>query len=539
MAPSSPHLTELFGPHALEALRDGLVAVTGYDVSILDADGLPMVRPLSLERLNLRAEALRQTIRTSPDHGADLTVPIVVDGCHLGVMVLGQAAADASPSADRRAEAVQCLHLIADATAQLWLQGRHLQQRVDQMSTLVRLSTLLAGKGDLASVLNTVAESAAHVMNAKAASIRLIDDERQELVPAAVYNLSDQYLAKGPITLDKSRIDREALDGNLVYVADMATDPRTQYPEDARREGLASILCTGMIYRGRPVGVMRIYSATQRTFDDSQRQLLQALGQLAGAAIANAQLETRRRDAERVQRQVQLAADVQRRMMPTDLPRVPPFDVAVRYEPSFEVGGDFYDVIRFANGLGVVVGDVVGKGVAAGLLMASVRASLRAHAQNLYDINRIMANVNASLTADTSDNEFATVFYGTLDSQTMRLTYSSAGHEPALLLRGGRFVDLDVGGMVVGVDAAATYDKAIVHLQPHDVLLAYTDGVTDASNFNGEKFGRQRICQAVLDMADRSAHDIVQHVLWQTRRFAGLNRRPDDMTILAVKVLPT
>jgi len=119
---------------------------------------------------------------------------------------------------------------------------------------------------------------------------------------------------------------------------------------------------------------------------------------------------------------------------------------------------------------------------------------------------------------------------------TRRLTYCSAGHEPALLLRDGQFIELSVGGIPLGIDAAQRYEKGLIDLSPGDVLLLYTDGVTDASSFEGRKFGRERVRQAVLAASSGGARDIVNHVLWETRRYVGLNYRPDDMTLVAVKV---
>jgi sigma-B regulation protein RsbU (phosphoserine phosphatase) len=383
-----------------------------------------------------------------------------------------------------------------------------------------------------------VNKSAAEVLNVKAASIRLLDDEERELLPKSVYNLSREYLNKGPVLLSGSPIDLQATSGEVVYVSDMASDPRILYPADAAREGLASILVVGLVYRGRKVGVMRIYSDQVRQFSEDERQLLRAVAQLSAAAIEHARLDEARQQAERVRRQVQLAADVQRRMMPTSKTHMPPFDIAARYEPCFELGGDFFDLIPIERTLGLVVGDVVGKGVAAGLLMASVRASLRAYIEDVYDLDEIMAKVNAAMTRETRDDEFATVFYGTLDADSLRLTYCSAGHDPALLLRDGQFTELGIGGMAVGVSREQRYEKGLITLRGGDVLLMHTDGVTDAMNFGGEKFGRQRLHQAVLDAAEQDAQSIVNHVLWEVRRFIGLNAPSDDITLLAVKVDP-
>lgn len=558
-------LADILNVAALQEIQDGYTAVTGLEAQFIDAEGLPVTQPSVCERLTERREALLRELEGPLNRRFE--APIEAEGERLGAIVLTgqvmdetcrQHLAEAEALADRfaiepdhrdefvnaiqhvgasrQSEAVRFVYLLADAVAEVCRQDIEQAQRADELGTLYRLSTLLAEKRDLQQVLDTVAREAASVLEAKAASIRLLDAGGRELLPQAVYNLSREYLDKGPILLERSRIDQRALEGEVVYVPDMATDERTLYPDDARREGLASILSAGLSYRGKKIGVIRIYSAERRTFSAFERHLLNAIGQLAAAAIDNVRLARERREAQRVQRQVELAADVQRRLLPAGPPASDAFEVAGRYEPCFELGGDFYDFLQFEETLGIIVGDVVGKGVAASLLMATVRAALRAHAEDTYDLDSIMAKVNAGLARDTGDNEFATVFYGTFDARTFRLTYASAGHEPALLLRDGRFIELSEGGMVLGVDPRAWYEKGLIDLLPGDILLAYTDGVMDATNFNDEKFGRDRIRRAMLYAADGSAQDIVNHILWEVRRFVGLNRAADDMTLVAAKV---
>jgi len=564
-------LTDFLNVSALQEIQDGYAAVTGLSAIIVDNDGRPLTQPSDCPRLSERREALRETLLRDLEGPLNkrFDVPIVVDDKRLGSFVLtGERLVevcahyresaehiadrfDITPEhreeflkavenvgASRQHEAVRFVFILADAIAEVCRQNIEMRQRVDELGTLYRLSTLLAAQRDLQQVLETVAASAADVLGMKAASIRLLEPSGKELVLKAVHNLTPEYLNKGPILFDKSEVDKASLhgDGQVVYIEDMATDPRTIYPQDAKREGLASILSAGMVYRGKRVGVMRVYSGEPRTFTDFEKHLLHAIANLAAAAIEDVRHEAERAEAHRVRRQVQLAADVQRRLMPSVPPNVAGFDVAGRWEPSFELGGDFFDFIPFEHTLGVVLGDVVGKGVPASLLMATVRAAIRAHAEDTYDLDEIMAKVNSGLTRDTRDNEFATAFYGTFDNTTGRLTYCSAGHDPALLLRDGAFVELTVGGTVLGVDYHSRYDKGLVDLKVGDVLFIYSDGVPDAMNFNGDKFGRDRIRQALLYAADMDAHGIVNHVLWEVRRFVGLNAAADDMTLVAVRV---
>lgn len=562
-------LTDFVDLRTLQDVQDSFTALTRLSTAIRDASGQQITsktdstRAESLQALDwLVADAL------SGDGGSNgLSAPIIVAGHQLGSITVDRRChSAASPSQEQRfrqlarhigvpderldelveaaaesfgpnrAAGVQLLYLMANSIARLCYQGHQLRRRFDELSTLYEMSTILSGQRDLQQVLDAAARSAVEAMGVKAAMIRLLDDSGVELVPRSVYNLSQAYLDKGPILVEKSVMFREALTGEVVYIENMTTDPRVLYPEDAEREGLVSVLCSGISYQGRPIGVMQLYTATRREFSSEEINLLRAIAQLAAAAINTAKLDARRQETERLERQLRMAADVQKRMLPHDLPSVPGLEIAARYVPSFELSGDFYDFIDFQPNLGVAIADVAGKGVAASLLMAAVRSSLRAYAQDVYDIDEIVARVNAALCRDTLANEFATLFYGVIDSRNKRFTYCNAGHEPPLLLRNGKFIPLEAGGMVVGVDPAQKYDRGIIDLLPGDLLLIYTDGLPDALNFAQQKFGRQRILNAMREVARQNAHQAANHILWEMRRFVGLNRLTDDTTLVVIKV---
>lgn len=316
----------------------------------------------------------------------------------------------------------------------------------------------------------------------------------------------------------------------------MLKDERVLYPDEARREGMASMLCAPIVYQGDRIGVLQIFTAQTRRFSSFERQLIRSMAQLLATAIESTRLEQQRTENERLSRQLTLAADVQRRMLPGDMPRVEPLDVAARYVPSYELSGDFFDFLPLERHLGVVVGDVVGKGIAASLRMASVRASVRAFAQDIYDLNDIIERVNIALTKDTRDDEFVTLFYGVFDPDRLRLSYCNAGHEPPLLLHRGEVYPLTTGGMILGVDEQQPYEVGLFDLQVGDVMLLYTDGLTEAMNYQGQQFGRRRIEQALRESADGCASDILNHVLWEKRRFTGVQRTSDDLTLVVVKV---
>ncbi|MEO0587125.1 MAG: SpoIIE family protein phosphatase [Planctomycetota bacterium] len=566
-----PSLTDFLDLDALQEVQDAFASVTRLATVIRDADGNPLTLPTDAAQ-RAAADRIVESLIEADDDSGRYEAPILVEGVELGSIVVEEQAMSDLPLDDHRAllaelaeelelpearaqtlidaaektyvanraAAVQLLYLLANAIARLCYEEHQSRRRVEELTVLYRVSRVLSASRDLQSVLDTASRSVAELMNARAVAIRLIDPAKHdELVVASVYNLSSAYLEKGAVHVDDSPMLQEAVSGELVYVEDMLSDPRVVYPEDARREGLVSMLCAGLNHQGRPIGTLQVYSGERREFATFDRRLMVAIAQLVGAAIVNRRLDRQREQSQRVIRQLHLAADVQRRMLPTELPDVPPFRIAAKYVPSMELAGDFYDVLELEGSLGVTVGDVVGKGIAASLLMASVRASLRAYAQDLYDLDEVIARVNNALCRDTQMSEFATLWYGVLDPRTMRLTYCNAGHDPPILIRDGRIVQqLDVGGMIVGVEPNTPYAKQVVQLEPGDTLIVYTDGLLDAFNADDEKFGRERAEAAAVESAARqsSAEAILHDILWAQRQFTGRHRSSDDCTLLVTRV---
>ncbi len=176
-------------------------------------------------------------------------------------------------------------------------------------------------------------------------------------------------------------VDAAALSGQTVYIEDAPNDPRVRYPQEARREGIRSGLVTGMFHRGKPIGVLRVYTGKKHRFSAFEAGLLRAMAAQAASAIETARLHQEELQAERVRKQIMMASDVQRRMIPTKAPRHGRLSFAALYQPSLGLGGDFYDFIELPEDrIGVAIADVVGKGIPAALMMASVRSVLRATA---------------------------------------------------------------------------------------------------------------------------------------------------------------
>lgn len=523
----------------LEHLQDAFSAVLGAPVCICSPDGEPLIdAPDPADWDRALPSGRTRTVRQMPASQAGaVDVPVLIDG-----MVAGRVCMDPEAEASRRlVDTETMLRLMSCVIGRLCDSATRLHNRVVQLLTLFRVLEKLNEQTGSQEILDAVTQIVMEAMTAKACSIRLLSEDGQELRIQAVRSFSPQYLDTRPIPLSESPLDQEILASDEpVYVADMASDPRVHNREQVRREGVVSALCARMAHKDTVIGTLRVFMGVEHEFDWFDRQLLMAIASAAAAAILNVRLHAEAETAETIRRQLAMAGEVQRRMIPQDDPTIPGLDIYAFYEPSYQLAGDFYDYIDLPeDNLGLAICDVVGKGVRASLMMAFLRASLRAHAMNVYDISQILTLVNRDMCAGTAMNDFATLFYGVLDARAKRMTYCCGGHIPPVIVRDGQICRLKARGGVVGVVPEMTFPQDIVELQSGDVLLAYTDGLSEALSFDEEEYGHERIEQALLYATSQgySAQGIARYCVWDMSRFAGLHMRRDDLTVIAIRIL--
>ncbi|MDE3167854.1 MAG: SpoIIE family protein phosphatase, partial [Acidobacteriota bacterium] len=267
----------------------------------------------------------------------------------------------------------------------------------------------------------------------------------------------------------------------------------------------------------------------------------------AGACVERKRLRDdraarQRAEQERLRRELEMAARVQRRLLPERCPAIEGLDLACHCEPMREVGGDYFDFLPLDDGhLGLVTADVAGKGMPAALVMAALAASLRSQAHQCAGrAARLAEALNAQMHAWTDTSKFVTMFYGCLDLSARRLCYCNAGHNLPLLARGAgrRIAPIpDAGGPVLGILPHTRYEEGVLDLEKGDVLVAYTDGVTEAFNGEDEEFGEERLAAAVLRHMDKPAAGIREAITAEVSEWRAGAPQSDDLTLVVMKAL--
>jgi len=323
-----------------------------------------------------------------------------------------------------------------------------------------------------------------------------------------------------------------------VLLANPAADTRLPADNSIIAKGIRSALCVPIGDAEHIIGVLYVdRHGRAEAFKDEDLRLLTLLASTAGVKIQQARQIAELMRVEKLKRDIKIAADIQRDFLPRALPPCEGFGMAGRALPCLQVGGDYYDLICLERGrVGLAVADVSGKGIGAALLMASLRAWLRAELGHDTDLATLAAKLNDFIHESSDIHSFITFFFAELDGATGALRFVNAGHNPPLVFgRDGLVRDLAPTGLVLGMFAGRPYEVGSGEVGLGEVLVLYTDGITESRNADEEEFGVEGLAAAVREERENSAEAILEAVFRRLAEFTGCAEPFDDRTLVIVK----
>jgi sigma-B regulation protein RsbU (phosphoserine phosphatase) len=395
------------------------------------------------------------------------------------------------------------------------------RERYVIFSFLQRIGAAFTTAVEVEQVLHIILESALETTEASAGAIYLYHAETGLLEPRVVLNFFPPLHVDTPAARSAQRT--EDLEEEMKQqrfrlgegvIGQVAREGRARIVDDVRREGIMlgtttdfmrnrSMLLVPLKIRDEPLGVMAVLNKQRGSFTVDDQFLLQALADQGALSINNAMLTIEVGKQERLRRELQIARDIQRMLLPERCPIVPGFELAARGSSAYEVGGDYYDFFWVDDDrLGIVVADVSGKGVPAALTVAMMRSVFRTQARGNTDVRDVLSQVNKFMSQDLRSSDFITCVYGILEISTKRFSWARAGHEPVIVAHDDAPTDVHKpDGFALGVIESPTFDEMLevetIELHSGDRLLIFTDGLTEAMNSRGEEFGMERILQVM------------------------------------------
>ena len=368
----------------------------------------------------------------------------------------------------------------------------------------------------------------------------MMRDEGSEDLRVAVARLRDRVGEVGEIRVSRNVLDEVVIRGKSVLTSDAQHDPRFA-SGTVVLQGVRSVLAVplgvadkvfGIIYADSPIAEGR--------FTEDHLKVLTTLASVAAIRVENARLVEARLERERLERELALASEIQQRFQPTAPPQVDGYELQGISFPCYEIGGDYYDFIERDDGrLVIALGDVSGKGTAAALLMSSLHAAIHAQSASHNTLSATISAVNRYLADNIPANRFVTLFYAELDPDSGALSFLNAGHNPPLIVHSAGTVEqLASGGLPLGIKPDAEYREGRTQLQRGDVLVIYSDGVTEAVSPTGEEYGATRLYEVVSRNIEASAAGIRDRIESSLTKFAQGTSAADDITLVIVKRQP-
>lgn len=412
---------------------------------------------------------------------------------------------------------------------------------VDKLRMLLDITKTISRSLDLDEVLTLVMDTLGSIIPYEAAGIYLIEPDAAGESPYIFkskvirgYRVSFE-LVEPRLKLGEGFIGHVAQTGKPLISADVSKDSR-YFPARGRTK---SEMVAPIISNDEVIGVFDLESDKLNAYDEDDLSVLQLLASQVAIIIEKVQLHEEVVEKKRLQAQLEIARQVQLELLPEADPQLDGFDISAYIFPTEEVSGDYYDWVKmFEDQIGIVVADAVGKGIPAALLMSFLRASLRSGVQIGYAPHIALSKVGNLLWDSVEAHQFITAIYGILDATNRTFVFSNAGHNPPLLIKpNGEYKFVEYGDLPLGMFRDTHYHQHFIKFEEKQVLVFYTDGITEGTNAKGEEYGQERFAKRVLEGINLPAKELIDFIRKGVADFTDRKFLDDDGTLFIVKAI--
>ena len=414
-------------------------------------------------------------------------------------------------------------------------ENQRLRKAIDELSILNDLARVIGSTMSLDVVIENIVKRSIGAIHSEQGVITLVDQQSHDTAKTLVRAVGDSREHES-YHINQSLVGWMHLNKKPIVLNDPKNDER--FHGVKWDESIHSLLSVPMMAKGALIGLLTVYNKKDgKTFTDDDQRLLSIIAAQSAQVVDNARLYEEEKALHAMKEEVRLAVRIQSELLPKTPPSIAGYEIAGKTLPAKDVGGDYYDFIPIDDHRwAICLGDVTGKGLPASLLMANLQATLRG--QTLHDISpkECLRRANTLLYRSTTSDKFATLFYGILDSAQHALCFSNAGHDnPFLFRQNGETIRLKTGGIVLSIFEKFEYDEEVIALNPNDVLVVYSDGITEAMNSTLEQFGEKRLMELLMEHKNLPASELIEKIYAIVKQHAGSFPQSDDMTMLVLK----
>jgi sigma-B regulation protein RsbU (phosphoserine phosphatase) len=422
------------------------------------------------------------------------------------------------------------LHEVEDASVKT-------ERMLAEISSLMEVTKAIETGGNIQGLLEVIMEKCMKVMAVEAVSLLLVTNDRKHLKFRVALGPKGKDIKPYFVEIGKGIAGTVAKTGQSIIIEDAYKDKRFDQSFD-ERSGFKTkgIMCVPLVFQKKRIGVVQALNRLDdKSFNEQDLRIFTIFARQAALAIQNARLFLRALEKEKLESQIAVASEIQRLIVPEQLPELKGLELGGTYIPSQGIGGDFYTVIPLNETECVFcIADVSGKSVPGALLVSTLHASLKAYLEFTTDLKKVIQKLNTLIIDLSTADRFITLFVAKYNSEKEKLYYISAGHNPQFLIRNSQIIKLSSTGICVGI-MDFDYKVSSVDFKKNDTLVLYTDGIVEARNLKKEVFGDERFEKTLLENSANPLFKIQDQIIHSVKRFSPKASEQDDLTLLLIR----
>lgn len=415
-------------------------------------------------------------------------------------------------------------------------ENQKLKIAVEELAILNDVATAITSTQSLEKIVALIVQRCIKHLKVEQGVVMLLDEQDTEKPFQTMIRKQDSSPNILPYRFDSQVTGWMLKNKSPLLINDFKNDERFKFTDEKELQ-VKTLLSVPMSLKGRMIGLLTLFNKKSESgFSSDDQRLLSIIAAQSVHVIEHARLLQKEQELFKLEEEYRMAKEIQLNILPKQIPAIEGYDIFAINIPAKEVGGDYYDFITLSeNKIAFCLGDITGKGLPAAMLMANLQATLRGQALTQKNVSDNIKNSNMLLFNSTAENRFATLFYGELDFVNNTITYCNAGHDAPLSLVKNNITRLTAGGLLMGCFDFAEFEQKDKQFEPEELILIFSDGVTEAMNSNHEEFGEEKLITIVKSNKDLKVKELIEKIVAEVRVHSSTDEQSDDITLLAIK----
>ena len=415
-------------------------------------------------------------------------------------------------------------------------ENQKLKIAVEELAILNDIATAITSTQSLEKIVDLIVQRCIKHLKVEQGVVMLLDEQDTEKPFQTMIRKQDSSPNILPYRFDSQITGWMLKNKSPLLINDLKNDERFKFTDETELP-VKTLLSVPLSLKGRIIGLLTAFNKKSESgFSSDDQRLLSIIAAQSAHVIEHARLLQKEQELFKLEEEYRMAKEIQLNILPKQIPAIEGYDIFAINIPAKEVGGDYYDFIKLTgNRIAFCLGDITGKGLAAAMLMANLQATLRGQALTQNNVCDNIKNSNVLLFNSTAENRFATLFYGELDFVNHTITYCNAGHDAPVSLFKNNITRLTEGGLLMGCFDFAEYEQKDKQIQPGELLLIFSDGVTEAMNDNHEEFDEEKLISIVKSNQNLKVKELIEKIVADVRVHSSKVEQSDDITLLAIK----